>query len=62
MTTVFTPFFADRSNTNAQNLEVNEGMARVDPSRFRVVMLGAGAADPRASYGPRLGKGARYLC
>ena len=47
MITVFTPSFADESNTNAQNLTVKEVVARMDPSRFRVVMLGAGAPDPR---------------
>ena len=36
MIKVFTPSFADHSNTNAQNLEVKEGGARVDPSRVRV--------------------------
>jgi hypothetical protein len=35
MIKVFTPSFADQSNTNAQNLEVKEGVARMDPSRFR---------------------------
>src|SRR5208283_1997273 len=47
MITVFTPSFADESNTNAQNLTVKEVVARMDPSRFQVVMLGEGAADPR---------------
>jgi len=36
MITVFTPSFADHSNTNAQNLAVKEGVARRDPLRFRV--------------------------
>src|SRR6266849_2416234 len=52
MITVFTPSFADESNTNAQNLTVKEVVARMDPSRFRVVMLGAGAADPRIAARP----------
>jgi glycosyltransferase involved in cell wall biosynthesis len=47
MITVFTPSFADESNTNAQNLTVKEVVARLDPSRFHVTMLGAGAPDPR---------------
>jgi glycosyltransferase involved in cell wall biosynthesis len=52
MITVFTPSFADESNTNAQNLTVKEVVARMDPSRFRVVMLGVGAADPRIAARP----------
>jgi glycosyltransferase involved in cell wall biosynthesis len=52
MITVFTPSFADESNTNAQNLTVKEIVARMDPSRFRVVMLGGGAADPRIAARP----------
>ena len=52
MITVFTPSFADESNTNAQNLTVKEVVARMDPSRFRVVMLGAGPADPRIATRP----------
>src|SRR5271163_2540941 len=52
MITVFTPSFADENNTNAQNLTVKEVVARMDPSRFRVVMLGAGAADPRIAARP----------
>jgi glycosyltransferase involved in cell wall biosynthesis len=52
MITVFTPSFADESNTNAQNLTVKEVVARMDPSRFRVVMLGAGEADPRIAVRP----------
>jgi glycosyltransferase involved in cell wall biosynthesis len=52
MITVFTPSFADESDTNAQNLTVKEVVARMDPSRFRVVMLGDGAADPRIAARP----------
>lgn len=52
MITVFTPSFADESNTNAQNLTVKEVVARMDPSRFRVVMLGAGGVDPRIAARP----------
>lgn len=47
MITVFTPSFADHSNSNAQNLTVKEVVARMDPARFRVIMLGAGEPDPR---------------
>ncbi|MFZ3263878.1 MAG: glycosyltransferase [Terriglobales bacterium] len=52
MITVFTPSFADDDNTNAQNLTVKEVMARLDPSRFRVVMLGSSALDPRIAARP----------
>ena len=52
MITVFTPSFADENNTNAQNLTVKEVVARMDPSRFRVVMLRGGAADPRIAARP----------
>ncbi|MGA9355813.1 MAG: glycosyltransferase family 4 protein [Terriglobales bacterium] len=47
MITVFTPSFADDDNTNAQNLTVKEVVARMDPARFRVVMLGLRAPDAR---------------
>ncbi|MGB9234768.1 MAG: glycosyltransferase family 4 protein [Terriglobales bacterium] len=47
MITVFTPSFADESNTNAQNLTVKEVVARLDPSRYRVIMLGTGRPDAR---------------
>jgi len=36
MIKVFTPSFAVQSDTDAQNLEVKEGVARMDPSRFRL--------------------------
>jgi glycosyltransferase involved in cell wall biosynthesis len=52
MITVFTPSFADDGNTNAQNLTVKEVVARMDPSRFRVIMLGDGVADARISGRP----------
>ncbi len=52
MITVFTPSFADERNTNAQNLTVKEVVARMDASRFRVVMLGESAADPRIAARP----------
>ena len=47
MITVFTPSFADENNTNAQNLTVKEVVSRMDPARFRVVMLGSNTPDPR---------------
>jgi glycosyltransferase involved in cell wall biosynthesis len=47
MITIFTPSFADEANTNAQNLSTKEIVARLDPERFAVTMLHAGAADPR---------------
>lgn len=52
MITIFTPSFADESNSNAQNLTVKEVVARMDPSRYRVVMLGEAVADPRISERP----------
>jgi len=52
MITVFTPSFADEGNTNAQNLTVKEVVARMDPSRFRVVMLAIGKVDPRIAERP----------
>jgi glycosyltransferase involved in cell wall biosynthesis len=52
MTTVFTPSFADDDNTNAQNLTVKEVVVRMDPARFRVVMLGSRAPDPRIAARP----------
>jgi glycosyltransferase involved in cell wall biosynthesis len=47
MITVFTPSFADEANTNAQNLTVKEIVSRLPADRFRVVLLGGGAPDPR---------------
>ncbi len=47
MITVFTPSFADEANTNAQNLTVKEVVSRLPPHRFRVILLGDGAPDPR---------------
>ena len=47
MITVFTPSFADESNTNAQNLTVKEVVARLDPARYRVIMFGATVPDAR---------------
>jgi glycosyltransferase involved in cell wall biosynthesis len=47
MITVFTPSFADESNTNAQNLTVKEVVSRLPPDQFRVILLSDGAPDPR---------------
>jgi glycosyltransferase involved in cell wall biosynthesis len=47
MITIFTPSFADEANTNAQNLTVKEVVSRLPPDRFRVLLLGQGAPDPR---------------
>jgi glycosyltransferase involved in cell wall biosynthesis len=52
MITVFTPSFANDDNTNAQNLTVKEVVARMDPARFRVVMLGSTAPDARIASRP----------
>ncbi|MGH9643339.1 MAG: glycosyltransferase family 4 protein [Terriglobales bacterium] len=52
MITVFTPSFANDDNTNAQNLTVKEVVTRMDPARFRVVMLGSSAPDPRIASRP----------
>ena len=47
MITIFTPSFADEANTNAQNLTAKEVVSRLPEDRFRVVLLGEGAPDPR---------------
>ena len=47
MITVFTPSFADDDNSNAQNLTVKEVVSRLNPARFRVMMLAAGRLDER---------------
>jgi len=52
MITIFTPSFADASNTNAQNLTVKEVVARLAPERFRVEMLYASAPDERIAGRP----------
>jgi len=52
MITVFTPSFADENNTNAQNLTVKEVVSRMDPARFRVVLLGSSVPDPRIAARP----------
>jgi glycosyltransferase involved in cell wall biosynthesis len=52
MITIFTPSFADESDTNAQNLSAKEIMARLDPARAAVMMLCEAAADPRIASRP----------
>jgi glycosyltransferase involved in cell wall biosynthesis len=47
MITIFTPSFADETDTNAQNLSVKEIIARLDPERAAVTMLHEGIVDPR---------------
>lgn len=49
MITIFTPSFADESDTNAQNLTVKEIVSRLDPGKFHVTMLTEGAPDTRIS-------------
>jgi glycosyltransferase involved in cell wall biosynthesis len=45
--TIFTPSFADESNTNGQNLTVKQIVARLPPELFHVDMICAGDPDPR---------------
>lgn len=45
--TVFTPSFADESDSNAQNLTVKEVVSRLSPDRFHVLMLHESEPDPR---------------
>jgi glycosyltransferase involved in cell wall biosynthesis len=52
MITLFTPSFADESDTNAQNLTVKEVVARLDADRFHVTMLSEGTVDPRIAERP----------
>jgi glycosyltransferase involved in cell wall biosynthesis len=52
MITIFTPSFADESDTNAQNLTVKEIVSRLDPGTFRVSMLCEAPADPRIAERP----------
>ncbi len=49
---VFTPYFADQGNTNAQNLTVKEVVARLDPNRFHITMFFQQEPDPRISARP----------
>ncbi len=52
MITIFTPSFADESDTNAQNLSVKEIVARLDPQRAAVTMLCDRAVDSRLATRP----------
>jgi glycosyltransferase involved in cell wall biosynthesis len=52
MITIFTPSFADESDTNAQNLTVKVIVARMSPRKFHVTMLHEGAPDPRIANRP----------
>ena len=52
MITIFTPSFADVSNTNAQNLTAKEIVARLSPEKFRVQMLVDTAPDERIARRP----------
>jgi len=69
MITIFTPSFADASNTNAQNLTVKEVVARLPADRFRVEMLYSSAPSARIAERPntrlirwrRRGNSARLL-
>ena len=52
MIKIFTPSFADESDTNAQNLTAKEVVARLNSREFRVTLLREGAPDPRISARP----------
>src|SRR5882724_3679707 len=52
MITIFTPSFADASNTNAQNLTAKEVVARLPAAKFRVEMLHLSTPDPRIAERP----------
>ena len=52
MIKIFTPSFADESNTNAQNLSVKEIVARMSPQKFQVIMLHEGSPDVRIASRP----------
>jgi glycosyltransferase involved in cell wall biosynthesis len=47
MMTIFTPSFADESDSNAQNLTVKEIVARLPVDQFRVIMCCEGSPDKR---------------
>jgi glycosyltransferase involved in cell wall biosynthesis len=47
MITIFTPSFADESDTNAQNLTVKEVVSRLDQIKFHVTLLNEASPDPR---------------
>jgi glycosyltransferase involved in cell wall biosynthesis len=50
--TIFTPSFADGTDTNAQNLTVKELVARLPPERFHVTMSVELPPDPRIATRP----------
>jgi glycosyltransferase involved in cell wall biosynthesis len=50
--TIFTPSFADASNTNAQNLTVKEIVARLPAVEFKIVMLVESEPDERLARRP----------
>lgn len=52
LTKIFTPSFADETDTNAQNLTVKEVVARLAPERFQVTMFCEQAPDPRIATRP----------
>ena len=52
MITIFTPSFADAENTNAQNLTVKEIVARLDPQKYRVLMVRDKTPDERIARRP----------
>jgi len=52
MITIFTPSFADESDTNAQNLTVKEVVARLGPAQFHVTLLSETTPDPRIAARP----------
>jgi glycosyltransferase involved in cell wall biosynthesis len=52
MIKIFTPSFADESDTNAQNLSVKEIVARMSPQKFQVIMLQEGGPDARIANRP----------
>jgi len=51
---IFTPSFADESNTNAQNLTVKELVARWPSDQFHVTMICQGMPDPRIASRPNV--------
>jgi glycosyltransferase involved in cell wall biosynthesis len=51
---IFTPSWADESNTNAQNLTVKEIVSRLDPEKFHVTMFYIKGIDPRFKHRPNM--------
>ena len=49
---IFTPSFADESDTNAQNLTAKEVVTRLDPERFHVTMFYEREPDTRIASRP----------